>query len=208
MGRVPRIDIPGFIYHVTARGARQLSLFQDNQDNQMFLRFLLQAREQIPFCLHAYCLMTNHFHLLIQTLNDSLANIMQSCLRRFSSWLNLKYSRTGHSFQGPFHSIPVEKEGYFKTVARYIHLNPVRAGIVLRPEEYDWSNYGKLIRGERDPLVDPQLLLGYFQGGAESPIENYKRFVEDMIQRPEPITQEVLHRMRSWGSLPVIGNVK
>lgn len=130
---------------------------------------------------------------------------MQWFKRRFSSWLNLKYNRVGHSFQGRFHSIPVEKDTYFTTVARYIHLNPVRAGIVQRPEEFPWSNYARLIHGERDPLVEPGFLLDYFGKDKSTQVEGYKRFVEDGILKPELITLSHLYRMRSWGTLPRIG---
>jgi hypothetical protein len=149
--------------------------------------------------------MTNHFHLLIQPINSSLSKMMQWFKRTYSAWLNLKYSRVGHSFQGRFHSIPVETDAYFTTVSRYIHLNPVRAGIVQRPEEYPWSNYQRLLRYERDPLVDTQFLLDYFGQGGSDPVVGYKRFVDDQIDKPEPITLPVLYRMRSWGAPPLFG---
>jgi putative transposase len=203
MPKHPRIDIPGLIYHVTSRGARQLALFHDDQDRQMFLRFLIQARDLFPFRIHAYCLMTNHFHLLLQTLDSSLSELMKRFKWTYSAWLNMKYSRVGHSFQGRFHSIPVEKDAYFTTVSRYIHLNPVKAGIVERPEEYPWSNYGHLIRGEIDPIVDPGFLLEYFGDEIHQQVAGYKRFVEDRLDKPEPITLQALYRMRSWGMMPI-----
>jgi len=130
---------------------------------------------------------------------------MRKFKHAYSSWLNLKYGRVGHSFQGRFHSIPVEKDAYFTTVARYIHLNPVRAGIVLRPEEYPWSNYARLLAADRDPLVQPQFLLEYFGKDSHEQVEGYKRFVEDGMKKQEPITESVLYRMRYWGAPPIAG---
>jgi putative transposase len=202
MPRSPRIDIPGLIYHVVSRGVKQLPLFHDDQDRQQFLRYVIQANDVFPFRLHAYCLMTNHFHLLIQTLEGSIAKTMQHIKRRFAVWFNRKYLHTGHAFQGRYHSIPVKEDVYFTTVARYIHLNPVRAGIVARPEDYPWSNYSHLIRGEPDPLVDTRFLLGYFGAEEERQREKYKHFVESAMTRPEPVTERILLRMRSWGQPP------
>jgi putative transposase len=204
VGHLPRIDISGLFYHVMNRGALQLPIFHDDQDRQMFLRFLLQARERFPFTLHAYCLMTNHFHLLVQTINDRLCDIFQNVLRRFSTWNNLKYSRAGHSFQGRYHSIHVDKESYFKTVSAYIHLNPVRAGMVARPEDYSWSNYARLLRGEQDPLINSRLILNMFEGGRHTAAENYKAFVNQELIKPVPVTESGLIRMKSWGPPPVI----
>jgi putative transposase len=202
MPRRPRIDQPGLIYHVMCRGARQLALFHDDQDRQMYLQFLLYTRDRFAFKLHAYSLMTNHIHLLLQSIGTSLGKIMQLQNRQFSAWLNLKYTRMGHSFQGRFHSIPVEENRYFKVVARYIHLNAVRAGIVERPEEYPWTDYGKLIRGERDPVVDSRFLLDYFGETPREQVEAYQRFVEDDRLKPEPVSQAALYRLRAWGSPP------
>jgi putative transposase len=202
MPRAPRIDIPGLVYHVTSRGNRQSDLFHDEEDRGRFLRFLSQARDEFPFQLHAYCLMTNHYHLLLQTIEDSLANTMQYFKSHYAIWFNRKYKHTGHLHQGRYHSIPVETDAYFTTVARYIHLNPVRAGMVARPEDYRWSNYERLIHGKADPLVDSRFLLDYFGRDVAIQRQKYRLFVEDGMKRREPITERVLQRMRFWGKPP------
>lgn len=120
----------------------------------------------------------------------------------YSGWLNHKHQLVGHVFQGRFHSIPVEEDTYFKVVCRYIHLNPVRAHIVTRPEDYIWSDYRRLIRGEPDPLVDPSFLLNYFIGTFGDRREKYRLFVEDFVDKQEPVTDKVLQRMRFWGKSP------
>ena len=109
----------------------------------------------------------------------------------------------GHVFQSRFHSLPVQTDAYFTTVARYIHLNPVRAGIVERPEDYAWSNYGKLIRGEADPLVDSRFLLDYFGRDMGMQRETYRLYVQSALEKPEPITDRILQRMRFWGNPPI-----
>jgi REP element-mobilizing transposase RayT len=191
------------VYHVTNRGVRRLPIFLDDSDRQQFLRLLRRTQDRFPFRLHAYCLMTTHYHLLLQTIDVSLSTTMHYFKTLFAGWFNRQYGHAGHVFQGRFHSLPVEEDAYFTTVSRYIHLNPVRAGMAQRPEDYPWSNYGRLIRGEADPLVDPRFLLGYFLGedrGRQR--EKYRRFVEAGLEKPETVTEHALQRMRSWGRLP------
>ncbi len=201
MSRAPRIDVPGLIYHVYNRGIRKLPIFHDESDRHKFLDFLKRSNREYPFRLHAYCLMSNHFHLLIQTLDHSLSKTMHLFKTLFSGWFNYKYGTVGPVFQSRFHSIPVQKDAYFTTVARYIHLNPVRAGMVERPEDYLWSDFGRLMRGEPDELVDSSFLLGYFGHERNLQRQQYKQFVYDLIGKAEPITEQVLLKMRSWGKI-------
>ena len=202
MPRAPRIDIPGLIYHVTNRGVKRLPIFYDDDDRQQFLSHLSATLQKFPLRLHVYCLMTNHYHLLLQTLEGSLSKALHYFNTLFAGWFNRRHDHAGHVFQGRYHSIPVEEDSYFKVVSRYIHLNPVRAQIVHRPEEYAWSNYGRLIRGEPDSLADTRFLLDYFIGGPAEKRQKYKMFVEDLLGKPEPITEQVLQRMRFWGKPP------
>jgi putative transposase len=146
MPRSPRINVPGMVYHVINRGVKQLAIFHDDEDRLEFLDWLKEMRHKYPVEIHQYSLMTNHYHLLMRPL-ESLSRMMQFFSSRFAAWFNKKYRHSGHLFQGRFHSIPVEQDSYYTTVSRYIHLNAVRAGIVLRPEHYRWSNYGSLIEG-------------------------------------------------------------
>ena len=127
---------------------------------------------------------------------------MQYFGSRFASWINRKYKHSGHFFQGRFHSIPVEEDRYYVTVSQYIHLNAVRAGIVQRPEDYRWCNYGNLIEGIKDPIANGGLVLDYFGSDPTIQRARYRAFVEEAIEKHEPITHRVLLRMRSWGRLP------
>src|ERR1700730_10475081 len=110
MPRAPRIDIPGTVYHITSRGVKQLPIFHAEEDRQQFLRYLKLTQQEFPFRLHAYCLMTNHYHLLLQTLEQSLSKTMQVFKTFFAKWHNRQYGHIGHVFQGRFHSIPVEED--------------------------------------------------------------------------------------------------
>lgn len=204
MPRPPRIDIPGLIYHVTNRGTNRQRIFFSDQDRQDFCRRLIWTQEEHPFLLHAYCLMDNHFHLLIQTINKSLSRTIQYLTAIYGQLFNRRHARSGRVLQGRFHSIPVQEDAYFTVAARYIHLNPVRAGMVSKPEDYPWSNYGKLIRGEPDRLSDPSFLLGYFGKDADRQRMGYRGFVESVMGKSEPITQRELYKMRAWGDIKTI----
>jgi putative transposase len=202
MPRAPRIDIPGLTYHVISRGVKQLPICHADEDRHQLLRCLFTAQKKLPFILQQYCLMDNHYHFLIKTIVAPLSKIMHRFKSDFAGYFNRKYDLVGHVFQGRFHSIPVETDTYFTTVSRYIHLNPVRAGIVDRPEDYPWSNYRTLIRGEKDPLADPSELLAYFGEDPRIQRERYREFVEDMIGKEEAITDTLLMSKQSWGQLP------
>ena len=206
MPRPPRVDVPGFTYHLINRGVKKLPIFHDDNDRQHFMRLLCQTQNEFPFILHGYCLMTNHYHLLLQTVKHSLSETMQYLNGLFGALFNKKNNHVGHVFQGRFHSIVVDTDNYFTTVSRYIHLNPVRAGIVQKPEDYPWSNYRSILRGTQDPITDSSFLLGYFGKELEKQRSAYRRFVEDAMYKPEPITERILFRMRYWARSPAFLN--
>ncbi len=120
MPRAPRIDVPGLVYHVTNRGANKQDLFLSPQDYVDFLRIIAQTCDEFPFMLHAYCLMTNHFHLLLQTIDDSLSQTIQYLTGLYGQLFNRRYGRSGRLHQGRFHSIPVQEDSYFTVAARCI----------------------------------------------------------------------------------------
>ena len=202
MPRPARIDIPGLTYHVTNRGVKKLAVFHDDEDRQRFLRLLLIVREQLPFVILDYSLMTNHFHLLIKTLGTSLSQIMQYFTSRYAYWFNRKYGHVGHAFQSRFHSIPVQTDAYLAEVCAYIDLNAPRAGLVVRPEDYAWSGCRSIIAEAVDPIIDASELLGQFSDNDKRARILYQRFVNERLHRPEPLTQEKLLRKRYWGAIP------
>lgn len=199
MPRPLRIDIPGLFYHVYCRGVKQLPLFGDDEDRIKFLDLFGEAQTRFPFLLHSYSLMTNHYHFLLQTVKDSLSTTIGLFQNAYARWVNNRYDHKGHVFESRFCSIPVDSERYFLTLARYIHLNSVKAGIVERPEDYRWSDYSALIAGKKDRLVTREFLLGHFAEDEQKQVQLYRTFVEDGLGKRELIKEDKLRFKRFWG---------
>ena len=141
MPRQARKQSESGIYHVMQRGIDRQQIFEEPQDYLTFLQILLDCRTMCGFKLYAYCLMGNHVHLLIKVERDPLETIFKRICGRYVYWYNVKYERIGHLFQDRFKSEPVETDKYFLTVLRYIHQNPVKAGLCEKPGDYRFSSY-------------------------------------------------------------------
>jgi putative transposase len=141
MARPLRIEFSGALYHVTSRGNERRPIFRSDRDRLAFLEFLGIATQRFGWLVSAYVLMTNHFHLVIQTPEPNLSRGMHWLNGKYAGWYNCKRKRSGHLFQGRFKSFLIEKETYFSDVLRYVVLNPVAAKMVERPEDYRWSSY-------------------------------------------------------------------
>ena len=141
MSRQARKKSESGIYHVMMRGINKQRIFYEEQDYKMFIKSVIEAKEKGDFTLYAYCLMDNHIHLLIKENGESLATVIKRIACRFVYWYNLKYERVGHLFQDRFRSEPVDTDEYFLCVLRYIHQNPVKAGLVRSCADYDFSSY-------------------------------------------------------------------
>lgn len=179
MARQERLNAHGIIYHVIARGNNKSPVFYDSTDYQRFLANLERFRVEFHFQLYAYCLLPNHFHLLLKTKDVTLSKIMQVILTSYTMYVNKKQNLTGHVFAGRFKNIAVEKESYFLQVLRSIHCNPVKSGLVDRVEKYPWSSYGKyLTLGESVPQVDTDEALGLF---SEDRFKQKQLFTEHTI---------------------------
>ena len=129
MPRQARRKSKSGIYHVLLRGINRQQIFEDNEDFEMFLQVLKDCKAISECKLFAYCLMGNHIHLLVQESKEPIGQFMKRILTRFVYWYNVKYQRVGHLFQDRFKSEPVENDSYFMTVIRYIHQNPLKAGL-------------------------------------------------------------------------------
>ena len=127
-------------------------------------------------CL-AFCLMSNHVHLLLETPHANLGRGMQSLHGRYAQRLNQRYGMTGHVFEGRFGSVRVEGDGQLWMAARYLALNPVDAGICTRPEDYEWSSYGAVIRGQPPPFLNAELLLSHFEAAGGDGVRRYRELV-------------------------------
>jgi len=182
MARPLRIEYPGAFYHVTSRGNEQKDVFKSQKDREKFLSYLESANERYGAEIHAYCLLGNHYHILLETPAGNLSQIMRHINGAYTTYFNIKRKRAGHLFQGRFKAILVEADEYATELSRYIHLNPVRAGIVARPEEYQWSSYRNFIgQGKTPDWLKTGFILDYFGNGATEAGKKYRGFVEDLI---------------------------
>lgn len=141
MARPLRLAFPGSIWHVTARGNERRDIVRDDIDRQRLLDLIGEAAARFRWSLYQYVLMTNHYHFVIELADETLSSGMKWLNSRYAQEFNGRHQRAGHLFQGRFHARLVEKESYLLEVLRYVVLNPVRAGLVARPEDYAWSGH-------------------------------------------------------------------
>jgi REP element-mobilizing transposase RayT len=141
MARPLRLEHPGAVWHVTSRGNNREDIYRSEEDHLKFLSIFAEAVRRFSWIVHAYTLMTNHFHLVIETPEPTLSRGMKWMNGKYAQWFNRKYQRCGHLFQGRFKGFLVEKESYLLNLISYVALNPVRARMVERPEQYRWSSY-------------------------------------------------------------------
>lgn len=151
MSRPIRIEFSGAPYHVTSRGDRREAIYEEDADRERFLEVFGQVVEDFNWICHAYCLMTNHYHLVIESPCGNLSKGMRQVNGMFTQYSNRRHSRTGHLFQGRFKAIPVDGESYLLELARYVVLNPVRAGMVREAGDSAWSSYRAMV-GAAEPL--------------------------------------------------------
>ncbi|HEX2768042.1 MAG TPA: transposase, partial [Geobacteraceae bacterium] len=176
-------EYPGAIYHVTSRGNDQKDVFKSQRDREKFLEYLATATERYGAVIHVYCLLSNHYHLLLETPEGNLSQIMRHINGAYTTYFNVKRKRAGHLFQGRYKAILVEADEYAAELSRYIHLNPVRAGITRKPEEYRWSTYRVYI-GENNKAtywLKTEFILGFFGGKAPVSQEKYRELVENIL---------------------------
>ncbi|TLS77970.1 transposase [Mariprofundus erugo] len=182
MSRPLRIEYPGALYHLTARGNRQDEIFLGDEDRSVFLTLLGEEVEQQQWLCYAYCLMDNHYHLLVETPEANLVKGMRRLNGRYTQRFNLRHGRVGHVFQGRYKSIVVDKGTYLLELSRYIPLNPVRAGMVKAPADYVWSSYRRTVGLEASPSwLATGLLLNHFDG-----VSHYERFVAEGMESVSP----------------------
>ena len=190
MSRKQREWYSGACYHIMGRGNRRTAIFKSDEDNKVFLMQLKRVMERYPFDLHAYCLMTNHFHMEITTKNEPIWKIMKPIMQNYAMWFNQRYGYEGHVFDSRYTSCLIEDNLYFLEVSRYIHLNPVKASMVRNPLDYEYSSYGVYMSDDNTNgtggLVEKEHVLGLFR---HNPREQYRMFVEGKISHAE---QELL----------------
>ncbi len=174
MPRQARDKSASGIYHIMMRGINRQNIFHDDEDYSRFLLTLQNYREKSGYEIYAYCLMDNHVHLLLKVGNEPLEQIMRRICGSFVYWYNAKYERIGNLFQDRFKSEVVENDSYFLTVLRYIHQNPLKAGIATSIEHYQWSSMGEYIN--KPQLVDVGFALGLFGASKGKAVEKIIQF--------------------------------
>lgn len=174
MARRPRLFAAGVLYHVIVRGNQRQRIFTSDGDYQAYIERLARYRKKYDYVLHAYCLMPNHVHLLVESSEQPLAKFMQGLQQSYSQYFNLRHRKTGHVFEGRYKAILCQKDQYLLQLIRYIHLNPVRAGMVRSPERYRYSGDHVYLQGKATETIDPATVLSML-GGKQA----YRRFVQD-----------------------------
>ncbi len=174
MPRTARRKSETDIYHIMIRGINRQNIFVDDEDNKRLIDTLARYRREVEYELYAYCLMGNHLHLLIKEGNEALSNTMRRIGASYVYWYNWQYDRKGHLFQDRFKSEPVEEDSYFLTVLRYIHQNPLKAGITNNIEHYKWSSYQEYIKEAQIVAVD--FVLAMFAENRDTAIEEFRDF--------------------------------
>jgi len=187
MPRRLRIEFEGAIYHVMARGNARQKIVRDDADRRRLVAGLEHTVNRCGWELLCYVLMDNHLHLMLKTPRPNLAAGMQGLLSGYALWVGRRRQRLGHLFQGRYRAEMIEDESYYWTVSRYIHLNPVRARLVPRPEQWEWSSYpGYRTRQRRQAWVAHDALLAAWRGdyGGKDASAAYVRFVEAGLKEP------------------------
>ncbi len=187
MARPLRIEYPGAVYHITARGNARKKIFKDDADRTIFIEVLDSVVTRYNWLCHAYCLMYNHYHLIIETPEGNLSRGMRQLNGMYTQAYNRRHKRVGHIFQGRFKAILVEKESYLLELCRYVVLNPVRAGAAERPEDWKWSSY-RATAGIRKAVssLTVDWILGQFGDNRWQAVCRYKEFIVAGLKEKSP----------------------
>lgn len=177
MVRVSRKKSNSGIYHIILRGINKQNIFEDNDDRYKFLEILRYYKSICKYQIYSYCLMNNHIHILMEELDDSISVAIKRISSSYVLWYNKKYDRVGHLFQERFKSEAVEDDRYFLTVLRYIHQNPVKAGMVNHISQTKWTSHYEYIN--KSDIVNTSIALELFSSNKNSAISLYIKYMED-----------------------------
>jgi len=181
MSRPLRIEYKEAFYHITARGTEKKNIFKNEKDREKFLLYLENSVQRYDAVIHAYCLMDNHYHLLLETPLANLSEIMRYINGSYTTYFNIQRQRIGHLLQGRYKAILLDADEYVRELSGYIHLNPVRAGVVSKPEDYQWSSCQYYIgKGKMPEWLTISFILGYFNKRITVGQRRYSEFVNGM----------------------------
>ncbi|MEO1885777.1 MAG: transposase [Methyloprofundus sp.] len=185
MSRPLRIELAGGLYHVTSRGNRRENIYDNDEDRKEWLTILEKVCARFNWRCHAYCLMDNHYHFVIETAEGNLSKGMRQLNGVYTQFFNRQYNRVGHVFQGRYKAILVEKETYLLELSRYVVLNPVRAKMVGQAEDWPWSSYQAMLgKVEPYPWLEINWILGQFSDDRLKAVERYINFVREGVGLP------------------------
>jgi REP element-mobilizing transposase RayT len=195
MARPLRLEFPGAIYHVTSRGDRQEAIYEGDADRQQWLEILSKICERYNWRVHAYCLMDNHYHILLETADGNLSKGMRQLNGVYTQYFNRQHNRMGHVFQGRYKAILVEKDSYLLELSRYVVLNPIRAGMIKNIDEWHWSSYLITIGKLQPPdWLEVDWLLSQFGLQRNRARGRYIDFVREGIGLP-PVWDNLRHQI-------------
>ncbi|MGH7884355.1 MAG: transposase [Thermodesulfobacteriota bacterium] len=200
MGRPLRIEYEGALYHITSRGNEKKYIYKDDRDKEKFLSILEDYNKRYGILVHSYVLMNNHYHLILETPRGNLLKIMHGLNSRYTGYFNKKHSRVGHLFQGRYKAILIDKENYLLELSRYVHLNPVRANIVEKPEDCKWSSYRGFIKNEEKEYVEYSWILSNYGKDKKQSKNGYRKYVE------EALGEKLLNPLKNVFGQIILGN--
>jgi len=184
MARPVRLEFPGALYHVTARGNERKPIYRDDRDRERFLQRLSETVERYALRLHAYVLMRNHYHLLVETSEANLSRAMRQLNGVYTQDFNRRHRRSGHLLQGRYKAILVDKDSYLLELSRYIHLNPVRVGEVKEAWEFPWSSAAAYVGKVPLPsYLSVAVVLGLFGRRPTTARRRYAAFLRDGVEK-------------------------
>jgi REP element-mobilizing transposase RayT len=188
MARPLRIEFPNALYHVTSRGDRQEDIFLSDDDRSDWLEVLGAVCARFNWVVHAFCQMSNHYHLLVETVDGNLSGGMRQLNGEYTQRFNRRHGLVGHLYQGRYKAILVQKEAYLLELTRYVVLNPLRANMVESLEDWRWSSYPFMTGQEASPpWFDTDWLLGQFGSQRSKALSAYRRFVIEGRKLPSPM---------------------
>lgn len=179
MGRKPRIEYHGAIYHIIQRGNNKKYIFKDESYKSYLLEITREFKDMLDFKLYGYVIMDNHYHMIIKTLDTPISSIMHRINNRYSKYFNDVEKRTGHVFEGRYKGILVKDDKYLLSLLRYVHQNPVKARICPNIKDYKWSSDSFYRENKSGDLVDIDFILNIFSQDRSKAIEEYSKFMND-----------------------------
>ena len=186
MPRQPRLIVAGYPHHINLRGNNRSAIFDNDKDRRFFLKCLEEAKKKTSSKIYAYCLMTNHVHLLIEPrTNNAISDMLQSLGRRYVRYINAAYKRTGTLWEGRFKSSLVSQDEYFLACIRYIELNPIRAKIAKELKDYPWSSFKFRAEGKSNSLLSEDPVYSALGKTPKERQEKYKEWLKKNISDEE-----------------------